>query len=269
MPTLSAGPILDPNPMRNRTHARKPADGNRRGSDVASVIALLLAAMWVIAACYERTWACLALLSVLGLLTVIRWHQPLDLRLGACGLILGPAMEWLAVRAGLWTYAHSDWAGLPFWTLPMWWMFPVTATHLTEGLAGRGIKIYGVTLSFMLMLAVTLAMCWLGNSQPFLALAASIGLLACHLFRHRERVDVLLAAICAGIGALTEVFLVATGAWVYPASSIAGLPIWLPTGYAAYGVGLIGLGKSLTQIGPNRRRQTAAPPTATIHETGP
>ena len=213
--------------------------------NVGYVVAIYAVALAVIATLHSHTLICFAALASLVGLCLLRWHERRDLILGFTGCILGPAVEWLAVQSNLWTYAHSDLGGLPLWTIPMWWMFPVTATKLIEAAAGQSGRDGGLLESVAMVAAVVPAMCVWGNTRPMLAFLVTIVLAAAYFLRHRTPYGVVPIIVCALMGTAAEISLVAIAAWKYPASAMFGVPLWLPLGYSAFGTGLIGVGLAI------------------------
>ena len=210
--------------------------------NVGYVLAVYALALAAIAAFHTQTLICLAALSSLVCLCALRWRQRRDLILGFTGSILGPAVEWFAVQSNLWTYAHPDFGGLPLWTIPMWWMFPVTAVKLIEAATGPTRSDVLIAESAAMVGAVVPTICLWGNTRPALAFLITVLFAGVYLVRHRTRCAAATIMVCALMGTAAEIFLVATAAWKYPASAMFGVPLWLPLGYSAFGAGMIGLG---------------------------
>ena len=215
--------------------------------DATTVMLVFAAALVGIDSFHDRTPVCFTILAILAVFCAARWPEPRHRILGMAGAIIGPLVEWLAIRSELWTYRHSDFFGLPLWTVPMWWMFPVAVVRIVELFTHRSISPPALQLSLLCIAAVVPAMCLLGNSSPLLAFAVTVILGAYYLYRRTLR-DLPLLIICALIGASAEIFMVAINAWSYPASAAFGLPIWLPTGYSVFGAGLVGLGLGLDRL---------------------
>lgn len=216
-----------------------------RALDVALVGALLAGAIATMTLLWQRPVAATALITGLAGISLLRFRGRDDRALGLTGLLLGPAAEWAATSAGLWRYAAPQLGPLPLWVLPMWWMFPVAIHRLCKALAPEGSFRTGRPLSTLaLALAVIAWLCLLGTSRPVVALLGTLGMLALTLRDGWNRAAGIAIALCAVVGPGAELIPIHAGAWSYPSGPLAGLPIWLPTGYAVFGLSLVRLGLS-------------------------
>lgn len=53
-------------------------------------------------------------------LSLLLFHDPLDLIYAGYAVVVGTAVEYLGVARGLWHYPGSPPGGVPFWYIPMW-----------------------------------------------------------------------------------------------------------------------------------------------------
>jgi uncharacterized membrane protein YoaT (DUF817 family) len=212
-----------------------------RVSDLLVVVVLLGAAIACISLTYASTWVCLGWMSVLMMVTIWRWHAPRDVVLGLTGVLCGPTMEVLATHSGLWTYAHPDVSTLPLWIVPMWWMFPVSVVCLVRAVIGNAPSGGNLRVGACLILVETPWLCVLGNTHPRVAFVGTLAMLAVVL-RRSTVADLTTLFWCGVIGPAVEMIPVGMGAWSYPQTPLAGLPLWLPTGYGVFGWAIIMVG---------------------------
>lgn len=224
--------------------SERSVEARRPAADVAWVALLVVLALAVLRATAREPLACAALTTgVLGL-ALWRWHTPRDLWLAGTALVLGPLLELAAVRTGLWTYRFSAPGLPPLWTLPFWALNPLALVHVAEALGrrpARGHLLLGAVIAALQLPALVL---W-GASSPELVLASSLVLSAAALVMTRDRTAAAMLAFSAAFGPVVELLPLRWGLWHYADARLLGMPPWLPTGYAVWGVCLVWVGLGL------------------------
>ncbi len=74
-------------------------------------------------ACFGFFHTHLPLLAATGTvvaLSLLLFHEPLDLLYAGYAVAVGTAVEYLGVTRGLWHYPGAPPGGVPFWFIPMW-----------------------------------------------------------------------------------------------------------------------------------------------------
>ena len=219
--------------------------GRTRVMDVACVAGLLALTMVAMTLLYAQPIACTAMIALCALLSVHRFRTVPDLRAGLVGCVCGPLAEWAATGAGLWRYSHPQIHGLPLWTLPMWWLFPVCTRRLALAFGGEPRESFFLRPLLVMGLEI-LWLCWWGNASPGLALLGILILGGLCFGRSWSRADTVALVCCGCVGPFAEFIPIRAGAFHYVRGDLFGMPIWLAPGYALFGIGLLRFAAALS-----------------------
>jgi hypothetical protein len=231
---------------------------SERIRDLSIVAALFAVVIVALSSGYREPVMTTMLLAGVVALTLLAWHSHEDLVLGLTGIVLGPLIEMAAVSSGLWRYASPSILGLPWWVVPMWWIYPVTVNRLIVAVTRTPLSGSSLWFAGALVAIEVPWLCVFGETRPGLALAGTLLLLALFLARHHARVDLVTLLVCGVIGPGAELVPVRMGAWGYPDGPLFGLPWWLPPGYGVFGAALIHVGLALCRQRPARRANPAS-----------
>ena len=233
-----------------------------RRNDLA-VVSLLIASS-VVAVCLFFSTPLVCALAAAAVLAVAlhRWHTRADVLIAFTGAAAGPMLEYAATNANLWIYPYTTVGHLPAWVFTLWPAFPVCLVRLThtlwppdDDMARRPALEAGMGL-LILLIEIPLIASW-GNTQPLAtAGATAVMLLAAALVLRSPQATVMLT-LSGVFGMLCEMPPIALGAWSYPASGPLGFPIWLPTGYALFGFGIVQLAQGMDGLLERRARLSA------------
>jgi uncharacterized membrane protein YoaT (DUF817 family) len=224
---------------------------------------------------YRHAVPTTAIIAVIAAASTITWHARTDLFLSVTAVVIGPLAEIAAIRTGLWQYANPSFAGLPLWTLPMWWIYPVAVVRLVEAITGSRPRPRSLGFSAAMMILSVAWLCAFGAASPRLAVIGTIIMIAAIHRRHRSRVDIASLVVCGVIGPIAELLPVTAGAWSYANGQVLGLPIWLLPGYAAFGTALIHTGLAIAHNSampsayPVHNAAAASTPAAVVMTTRP
>ena len=209
---------------------------------------------------HDRPLLCAAVMALLFLHITRLWLTRRDFCVAGVGLVAGAMLEFVATGAGLWKYAHVTVGNVPAWIFSLWPVFMIGLPRLAETvLAGPSREsetpTNGAIGLLILAVEIPLLALW-GNERPWLLTILTAVALAAVVALQKSRLILYMAIIAAGCGAMAELLPVYVGAWSYPKGVFFGLPPWIPTGYALFGLGVVNLGFGIEAM--LRRRKVAS-----------
>ena len=196
---------------------------------------------------HHRPVLCAVVMGLLFLHITRLWNRRRDFCVAGVGLVAGVILEFVATGSGLWKYTHATVAGVPAWVFTLWPVFMIGLPRLAETMmqaaeeTSTDFLSRGAMGGLILLLEIPLLVLW-GNSRPWLLTTLTIAGLVAVVAISRSRLVLSMTFIAAGCGAMAELFPVYVGAWSYPEGVFFGLPPWIPTGYALFGLGVANLG---------------------------
>lgn len=191
--------------------------------------ALQLVATLLILAFVPGNWLKLVLLLLVWIAT-FRGPTPRELLCYVAVCALFAAMDILAVRQGVFLFAHPDVAGLPVWEYFMWGFYVLHVTRLLGGPPPPA------RLRLAAPLAIAFALPFSTLQDPRLLLLASGAALGLALLFFHEPWDLAYAGYTLLVGALVEYAGVWSGQWHYPDDPPGGVAFWFLTMWAGIGL---------------------------------
>ncbi len=82
---------------------------------VFAILTLILTILF-----YRSVWLAVGLLVIVMVFGMLKWRSPLVIFVFIFGALFGTFSEIVAIRYGVWTYAISNVAGVPFWLFVVW-----------------------------------------------------------------------------------------------------------------------------------------------------
>jgi len=82
---------------------------------VFAILTLILTILF-----YRSVWLAVGLLVIVMVFGMLKWRSPLVIFVFIFGALFGTFSEIVAIRYGVWTYATSNVAGVPFWLFVVW-----------------------------------------------------------------------------------------------------------------------------------------------------
>ena len=79
---------------------------------------------------YRSVWLAVSLLLIVTAIGLLKWRSPLVIFVFLFGALFGTFSEIVAIRYGIWTYAVSNVAGVPFW---LFWFGEMQQCFLSNG----------------------------------------------------------------------------------------------------------------------------------------
>ena len=192
-----------------------------------------------------------------------RWHTTTDVCIALTGAIFGPVLEYFATTRGLWIYPYTTVGAMPAWVFTLWPAFPLCLVRLTHTLwppvrapRHRPASVAVIGLAILLIEIPLLAA--FGNARPGATALATAAILVAAATALRSPQATLMLTLSGVFGMLCELLPIALGAWRYPLEGPLPFPLWLPTGYALFGFGIVQLAQGLDGvrarwIGPARK----------------
>ncbi len=214
-----------------------------RIGDIMLASLLILTSVSGVTLTFRQPGLCAALMAGVLALALTRWHQPLDWLTATTGLVLGPVLEFAAAASNLWHYPYASWAGLPAWVFTLWPAFPLVLLRLTHALCPPQPHLLGRRADLPIGLAIVAleipVLVQLGTQKPLVTTLLTALMLATAAWMCRSPQTALMLLLSGVFGTLCESFPIRAGAWIYPNPLWAGMPAWLPTGYALFGFALV------------------------------
>lgn len=193
----------------------------------------------------------LVTLGVLGV-GLFRWHEPLDVMVALAGMLCGSLLEFGATTTATWTYVHTSFSTMPAWIFCLWPAYPLCLVRLSRALLPHGHARLSATQDLMLGVLVVGAeiplLCTFGTSHPVPVAFVTLVMMAAAAWYARAPHTALMLFISGVVGPFCEYPLIYLKAWSYPAPFFMGLPAWLPTGYALFGMGVVHIGRGLEKL---------------------
>lgn len=237
---------------------------NERRRDLVIVSALIVGAVAGVCTLFSMPIAC-ALASALVLaIGLYRWHTSGDVAIAIVGAAFGPILEYQATAAQLWIYPFTTIGLMPAWVFTLWPAFPLCLVRLTHTLWPPGPRAEQPALQAIVGLAILVVeiplLATFGNTRPMFTTGMTTAMLFTAAVTLRSPQAVLMLALSGGFGMLCEMLPIALGAWIYPVDGPLPFPLWLPTGYALFGFGIVQLAQGLDRLrhragAPARERQ--------------
>lgn len=110
----------------------------RMAGELVVEVAVFAAVIGQVALLYQRVFLLTALLVVTAGLVLVAWRDgAVNPCLFAVAAVLGPAGEILCAAAGVWTYSHPAFLGIPLWLPPAWGVVAVMAKEIAATLTRR------------------------------------------------------------------------------------------------------------------------------------
>ena len=216
----------------------------RRCGDVCFVLGSAAVATAGLAWLYQQPTMLCALLIVLVVVTLWRWHEQRDLAGLVVGAVFGNLTELLSDLAGLWIHRTPQILGVaPAYIFLCYPLLGLAFPRLVDALAGRqraAAEGSGTTLAHACMLGAALV------SLPCLVAGhATVQWLFCVtsfaiiLRQFHSQHDLLCSLVGTVMGLGWELPCTIAGTWFFPQSQLFGrLPLWLPFAYAGFFVTL-------------------------------
>ncbi|OVE75132.1 hypothetical protein BVX95_00125 [archaeon D22] len=220
---------------------------NHKKSLITDIVFLILTVLNIILFHNNNALSTIIMLTLVGI-AFRYFHTKEDIVFYFMGAFLGPFLEILCIKYGVWKYSNPLFLGIPLW-LPFLWGFAFLIARRMRDLYfkmehlkihynlhhkisnRRNLILFDFTIYYiMIILSILL---WENNP----ALSFSLGLILLVLltnFHYKE--DLFFIFLFALLGPVVEVICVYFGAWSYGNPTILDIPIWLPLGYAAFAV---------------------------------
>ena len=201
---------------------------------------------------HDRPVLCAVVMALLFLHITRLWRTRRVFCVAGVGLLAGTILEFVATGAGLWKYAHVTVGNVPAWIFSLWPVFMIGLPRLAETILATPRRdnetpLYAAIGLVILAAEIPLLAFW-GNEHPWLLTILTAMALGAVVALQRSRLILYMAIIAAGCGAMAELLPVYVGAWSYPKGVFFGLPPWIPTGYALFGLGVANLGFGIEAI---------------------
>ena len=182
-----------------------------------------------------------------------RWHTTADVCIAITGAIFGPVLEYFATTSSLWIYPYTTVGSMPAWVFTLWPAFPLCLVRLTHTLwpperapRHHPADVAAIGLAILLIEIPLLAM--FGNARPGATALATAVMLVAAATTLRSPQATLMLTLSGVFGMLCELLPIALGAWRYPLDGPLPFPLWLPTGYALFGFGIVQLAQGLDGV---------------------
>ena len=134
-----------------------------------------------------------------------------------------------AVARGVFTFAHPDLAGLPYWEYGMWGFFVLLLHRLRDPAAP------GAPLRFAPFVLMAGFMVVFRIDHPVLLTLACYGLLGAMLWLNHTRPVLVAVGVMAALGTVLEYLCVLAGVWSYPPVYAGGVAYWYAALFGATG----------------------------------
>jgi uncharacterized membrane protein YoaT (DUF817 family) len=233
-----------------------------RQRDLALVSGLIAGAVAGVCLFFSMPMVCALASGIVLTIALWRWHTGEDIAIVIAGAIIGPVLEYFATSASLWVYPYTTVGLLPAWVFTLWPAFPLCLVRLTttlwpvaNGVASRYSQ--QALLGFSILAIEIPLLSTFGNTRPVFTAGMTTLMLCGAAIMQRSPQTVLMLALSGGFGMLCELLPIALGAWVYPPGSPLAFPLWLPTGYALFGFGLVQFATGLRAYADARVDQRA------------
>jgi hypothetical protein len=152
--------------------------------------------------------------------------------LAAMGLVnlIFVLMNQAALKQGVFGFDHPDLLGMPAYELLTWGFYTLHAIRFVNGRPPRGRWI------FVVIATGAFAVPFATIPDPAFLFFASATLLAVLFVMYHEPMDLAYAGYMALVGQLVEHVGQSTGQWHYPGQPWGGVPLWLFTLWAGFGL---------------------------------
>ena len=200
----------------------------------ASVAALSISSL------FDRPMLLTAIMGVLLLAFLKRWHARRDLVGLGVGAVLGNLAELLCDWAGVWRHVHPQILGVtPVYILLCYPILGVTIPRLIDAILSRvrpaGDAAENAHAFAALIFAIHVGLCVSFSGENLACSATSALCLLAFLCRFRTQHDRATLFIGGLIGLVWELPATLSGAWTFPNPQLFGLiPLWLPMAYAVF-----------------------------------
>jgi uncharacterized membrane protein YoaT (DUF817 family) len=247
---------------------RGMAWSRERLTDLAIVSSLIAGAVAGVCAFFSMPLACACVSAMVLAIGLYRWRTRADISIAITGAIFGPILEYYATGSTLWIYPYATVGLLPAWVFTLWPAFPLCLVRLTNTLWPQSPShdrrpALEAAIGLLILLCEIPLLATFGNSRPLFTAGVTTAMLFAAAITVRSPQAVLMLTLSGVFGMLCEILPIKLGAWIYPIASPLPFPLWLPTGYALFGFGIVqlaqgveGLCDQLAIVIPRRERQT-------------
>jgi hypothetical protein len=212
----------------------------KRCSDACFVLGSAAVATAGLALLYQRPTILCALLIILTVVTLWRWHELRDLAGLIVGAVFGNLTELSSDLAGLWVHRTPQILGLaPAYIFLCYPLLGLAFPRLVDALAGgqrAAAEGSGTTLAHACMLWVVLvSLPCLGAGRATVQWLFCVTSYALILRQFHSQHDLLCGLVGTVMALGWELPCTVAGAWVFPQAQLFGrLPLWLPFAYAGF-----------------------------------
>lgn len=215
----------------------------QRRIDLAFVSSLIGGAVAGVCLFFSQPLVCAAISAAVLIAGLWRWHTRTDITIALCGAVFGPVLEYYATGAGLWTYPFTTIGTMPAWVFTLWPAFPLCLVRLTHTIWPAQTRELGATSIALIGIAILAVeiplLTTYGNSRPVFTAGVTTMMLVASAAVMRSPQAAVMLTLSGVFGMLCEMLPIALGAWIYPPGSPLPFPVWLPTGYALFGFGIV------------------------------
>jgi hypothetical protein len=144
--------------------------------------------------------------------------------------LLFVVMNQAALKQGVFVFDHPDFLGMPAYEFLTWGFYTLHTIRFLNGPPPQGgwIIVLAATAAFAVPFGTI--------ADPAVLFLASAFMLIVFLAIYHEPMDLAYAGYLAVVGQLVEHVGEATGQWHYPGQPLGGVPLWLLTLWAGFGL---------------------------------
>lgn len=217
-----------------------------RRRDLTVVSTLIAGAVAGVCLFFRFPIVCAAASALVLFTGLYRWHTRADAAIAITGAIFGPILEYFATGSTLWIYPHTTIGLLPAWVFTLWPAFPLCLVRLTHTLwpphdGDDRNPVLGAAVGLSILIIEIPLLATFGNTRPLFTAGVTTAMLFIAAGTLRSPQAVLMLTLSGVFGMLCELLPIALGAWIYPLEGPLPFPLWLPTGYALFGFGIVQL----------------------------